>query len=239
MFYRMLRVIGWIILWPLYAVLGRFKVEGRENVPRTGGVLITPNHISFGDPPAVAMGAPRHVYIMAWAALFKVPILGTLIRWMRGFPVEPGTADRSALKKAEALLKAGEAVIVFPEGGVSESGVLQPILPGALLLALRAKVPIVPTILIRTNVMLPYEKVIPRFSRHRIICRFGKPVTLEDLTGGGKGSEALHRGAKRLGELLLALQQGLPYPEATAERDTVEREKDTVETAETETIATG
>jgi 1-acyl-sn-glycerol-3-phosphate acyltransferase len=213
MFYRLLRVIGWITLWPLYAILGRFRVEGRENVPRTGGVLITPNHISFGDPPAVTMAAPRHVYLMAWAALFKVPVLGIVIRWMRAFPIEPGTPDRAALKKAEALLKAGEAVVIFPEGGVSESGILQPILPGALLLAQRTNVPIVPTVLLHTNQMLPYEKVIPRFSRNQIICRFGKSVTMEELTGGGKGSEALHRGAKRLGELLLALQQGLPYPE--------------------------
>ncbi|HLK57734.1 MAG TPA: lysophospholipid acyltransferase family protein [Chthonomonadaceae bacterium] len=216
----MLRVIGWMTLWPIYAILGRFRVEGRENVPRTGGVLITPNHISYGDPPAVVMAAtPRYVYLMAWAALFKVPVLRTLIRWMRAIPIEPGTPDRAALKRAEALLKAGEAVVIFPEGGVSESGVLQPILPGALLLAQRTGVPILPTILIHTNLMLPYEKVIPRFSKKQIVCRFGKPVTLEELTGGGKGSEALRRGADRLRELLLALQQNQPYPEATPQEE--------------------
>jgi 1-acyl-sn-glycerol-3-phosphate acyltransferase len=212
-FYWILRTFAWCVLSILYAVCGGLRIEGREHVPRKGGVLITPNHISFADPPTVARALPRSCYAMAWDALFKIPVLGTLMRWLRGFPVKPGTADRGALRRAEELLQRGEVVVMFPEGGVSKDGALKPMLPGVIMVAQRAKVPIVPTIVIGTNKMMPYEKVIPRHAHQNIVVRFGPPVTVEELTGGEKGGAGYKRGAQRLYDIMLALQQGRPYPE--------------------------
>jgi 1-acyl-sn-glycerol-3-phosphate acyltransferase len=192
--------------------MGGIRFEGREHVPLTGGVLITPNHISDADPPTVGIALPRPCYVMAKEELFKPPILGALIRWLHGFPVKRYSADRTALRMAEKLLEQGEAVVIFPEGKLSEDGALQELLPGALLIAHRANVPIVPTIMDGTDRLMPYGKVIPRPAHRRIIVRFGPAVTVAELTGGAKGGEALKRGAARLHAIMLALQQGQPYP---------------------------
>lgn len=224
MFYWILRSISWCVLRPLYEVLGGLRFEGRDYVPREGGVLIAPNHVSFADPPTVALATPRPCYVMAWDQLFKIPVLGAWMRGMRAFPVKPGTADRTALRTAEELLQRGECVVMFPEGGVSKTGRLQPMLPGALMVAHRANVPIIPTIVIATDKMVPYEKVIPRHARQNIVVRYGPPVTVDELTCGEKGGAGYKRGAQRLYDLMLALQEGRPYPESACEESEAAQE---------------
>jgi 1-acyl-sn-glycerol-3-phosphate acyltransferase len=218
LFYWILRSIIWVVLHILFAIYGGIRFEGRHNVPRKGGVLIAPNHISDSDPPTVGLALPRACYFMAKEELFAMPYIGTLIRWMRGFPVKRYTADRTALKRAEALLEQGEAVVIFPEGKLSEDGTLQPMLPGALLVAQRANVPIVPTILEGTDKLMPYGTLKPRHAGRRIIVRFGPPVTVAELTGGVKGGDALKLGAERLGQIMQALQQNRPYPKFESSR---------------------
>lgn len=206
------RPIIWVLLRIAYWYFGGIRFEGRDNVPRKGGVLITPNHISNADPPSVGFALPRASYFMANESLFQRPVLGLLIRWLHGFPVKPGTSDRAALRRSEALLKQGEALVIFPEGTHSTDGNLLPMQPGALLLAQRANVPIVPTIVLGTTEMIPYGEEKPRRMKHPIVVRFGAPVTVAELTEGKKGSDGLKAGAVRLGELMHALQEGRPYP---------------------------
>lgn len=208
--YRILRSIVWVMLRTLYPLLGGLRVEGRDNVPRTGGVLITPNHISDADPTAVGVSLPRDCYFMAKEELFAKPILGHFLRAIHSFPVRRYTADRTALRTAEQLLKRGEALVIFPEGKLSEDGKLQQILPGALLLAQRTGVPIVPTAIIATDRLLPYGKLWPRPAGRTIVVRFGKPTTLAELAGGEAGAGALRCAAARLYEILRELQAERP-----------------------------
>lgn len=210
--YFVLRSITWVLMHLVYFAVGGIRFEGRDNVPLRGGVLITPNHISDADPPTVALALPRPCWFMAHEELFQISGLGTLMRWLHTFPVKRNSADRSALRRAEELLKQGEAVMIFPEGKLSADGKLQRLHPGALLIARMTGVPIVPTIVIGTNLVIPYGQLYPRPAKQRTIVRFGPAVTLEELTGDKKGSEALDHGAARLHELMLALQEGRPYP---------------------------
>jgi len=212
--YVIFRPFTWVVLRILFWYLGGIRMEGRGNVPRRGGVLITPNHISNADPAAVGFALPRPSWFMANEKLFHRPLLGMVIHWLHGFPVKPGTADRTALRRGEELLKQGEAVVIFPEGTHSTDGKLLPMQPGALMLAQRAGVPIVPTIVMGTTELVPYGEEKLRRSGKPVTVRFGAPVTVAELTGGKKGGDGLKAGAARLGELMLALQEGRPYPPA-------------------------
>jgi 1-acyl-sn-glycerol-3-phosphate acyltransferase len=211
--YYLVKPILWILVRLIYTFCGGLRIEGRENVPRSGGVLVLPNHISDADPPTVVYACPRGSYVMAKEELFQMKVVGPVIRWMRGFPVKRYTADRAALRTAENHLKAGRVVIIFPEGQIAEDAVLQPILPGSLLVAQRAGVPIVPTIIIGTDKLVPYAKQTPRPMGQQAVVRFGKPITVEMLTRNG--ADSLKVAADRFYHLLLALQKGDPYPEFT------------------------
>lgn len=224
--YWLIRPIAWLVFHICYLLFGGVRFEGRDNVPRTGGALITPNHISDADPPTVAIALPRACWVMAKEEIFAIKIIGPLARWLHGFPVKRYTADRSALRQAENLLKSGEAVVIFPEGRISEDGTLQPLLPGVLLVARGADVPIVPAVLIGTDRIIPYGKLWPRPSWRKTIVRFGPAVSIAQLTGGVKGSEGLRIGAERLRAILLALQENRPYPVFTREESEQNEERE-------------
>src|SRR5579884_3427271 len=196
--YRLIRPIFWITFRVLFALLGGIRYEGRTNVPKQGGVLIAPNHISDADPPAVGVALPRPCYFMAKEELFRIPILGLIMRVMHGFPIKRYSADRAALRYTEELLKQGEAVVIFPEGKLSENGQLQPFLPGVILVADRSGAPILPVALIGTDRLLPYGKLIPRPTRKPVVVRFGRPILPEELLKGLKKRERLEGGAERL-----------------------------------------
>lgn len=143
-------------------VLGPLKVRGRDNVPQSGGLLILSNHIADLDPPVVQIACKRPIHFMAKSELFEIPVLKHLLRWFHAFPVKRGEPDRSAIKHAISLLHEGEAVCVFPEGQLSEDGLLQPLLPGAALIVRKAGVPVICVGLRNTNRVMPYRRVVPR-----------------------------------------------------------------------------
>ncbi len=190
---------------------GRVRVVGAENVPVTGGVLFCPNHVSDADPLAIAVTCPRKTpYFVAKRELFDIRYLGFWLRLWRVLPIQRDTADRAALRRFEELLKAGEAVILFPEGGGNSDNTLQPLHPGALLVALRAKVPVVPVALRNTGVVWTYGDPLPHCvgTPAPISATFGQPLDLSDLWGKpGATNAATQRLAVALAEML-----GQPVP---------------------------
>ena len=168
-----------VFVWFVFLLLGPFKVKGRNRVPMKGGVLIIANHIADIDPIAVQYSSPRHVRFMAKSELFSMKVLGPLLRWFGAFPVRRGAPDRVALKQAIQLLKANEAVCIFPEGRLSKDGNLQPLLPGAMLIAKQAECPIICCLLTNTNKILPYGKLIPKPSFRRTVTIWGDLKTFE------------------------------------------------------------
>jgi 1-acyl-sn-glycerol-3-phosphate acyltransferase len=159
----------------------RLRITGRHHVPRRGPVILTPNHISDSDPPFVLNGSPRPLWFMAKRELFEMGALGPAIRFCQAFPVDPGEADRAALRFTEELLRSGQAVVVFPEGRIAADGVLQDISAGVVLLALRSGVPIVPVGLWGTSHVVPYGTVIPRPTLARVRVHYGKPIHFDDF----------------------------------------------------------
>jgi len=143
-------------------------LKGTEHIPMTGPVIITPNHQTFADPPLVTIPVRRPVYYMAWSRLFEVPVLGWLIRRLRAFPVEIESSDPRATREAVRLLRAGEAVMIFPEGGRSHDGRIQRFKLGAFRLAVSLGVPVLPVTITGGHEAWPPGRAIPRRGRMTI-----------------------------------------------------------------------
>jgi 1-acyl-sn-glycerol-3-phosphate acyltransferase len=167
-----------------FTLMGGYRVEGAEHVPASGPAIIAPNHVSMADPPLVAIAVPRTAKIMAKIELFRVPVIGPLIRHLGAFPVHRGTPDRAALRKAIDLLDEGWPVIIFPEGTRGDGKELGPLEKGVLLIASKSGAPIVPAYVSGTCHMLP--RGAKRMRRSRVTVRFGPPL---DPAKFGKGED--------------------------------------------------
>src|SRR5262249_43282988 len=108
---------------PLFRILFAVEYHGLENVPETGPVILAGNHPSYLDPILVGLPVKRTIRFMAWDALFKVPVLGWLIRSLGAFPVDIRRGrGESAYRAALRVLESGDALGIFPEGQRSERG---------------------------------------------------------------------------------------------------------------------
>lgn len=153
----------------MFAVGLRLKVEGTENIPKEGPLVIACNHLSLLDPPVLGTAATRKVHFMAKEELF-VPVLGTIYKILGAFPVRRGGADRAAIKHGIEILESGQVLAIFPEGTRSKTGKLGKAQPGALMMASKTKATIVPACIIGTD-----------YKRHgriwpKVTVRFGRPI---------------------------------------------------------------
>lgn len=153
---------------PLFAL----TVEGEENVPATGGLIVAANHRSYLDPPLLGAWFPRTVHWMAKKELFKIPLFGSLIRAVNAFPVDREQADLGSVRRALHIVKAGGVVGVFPEGRRNIAGDARA-KGGAALLAAVAGCPLVPVHL--ENTALAVRRL--RASHVRVV--IGKPMVFE------------------------------------------------------------
>ena len=164
---------------------GLLSIEGVENVPRHGGLLVVSNHVGTIDPPLIGAYLPRHdAYFMAKSEYFARPLGRFLIAGYHGFPVVRGTADRTALRHALSLMAEGHAVVLYPEGHRSPDGRLQRAQPGAGFLARTAGVPVLPIGLWGTAGVLPIGARWPR--RAPVHLRFGEPALIPVADAQGR-----------------------------------------------------
>ncbi len=155
------------------------KVEGLDNVPRKGGVLLVANHQSFLDPPLIGAQLHRRVSFFAKSELFDVPFFGWLIRHLHAFPVQKGKGDRAAVQQAIDRLKAGRALNIYPEGSRTQTGEIGTIQSGAALLVKRAGVPVVPIAIDGSFEAWPKGQKL--FRRHPVRVKVGPPLDINGL----------------------------------------------------------
>ncbi len=187
--YRRLRWYIYCILRPCFMLFFkltmRLKVEGMENVPKTGGALMVSNHMHNVDPVLLEAVFPRPVRFMAKKEVFSIPFAEWVARMTDSFPVDRGNPDRAALRHAQTRLLGGVIVGMFPEGTRSTTGGLKDVFPGAAAIALRANVPVIPTAIIGTDT-LPFNGSKPRrLGKRQVTVRIGKPFYLKRETEDG------------------------------------------------------
>jgi 1-acyl-sn-glycerol-3-phosphate acyltransferase len=209
---RLESTLNFHIFGPIVHLIVRFvvrccapnlKVTGRKNIPLRGAVLICPNHTSDGDPPLISSSIFRPMWWMGKRELFSIPVVSPLISFWQTFPVDPGSPDRAALKRCEELLKRGNGLVIFPEGRVSPTGEIGPILPGAVMIALRTGAPVIPAGVVGIDQIMPYKSVVPKPSLKPVRVHFGEAIDFKDLKGL-PAREQREKAAQRLTEAIRA-----------------------------------
>jgi putative phosphoserine phosphatase/1-acylglycerol-3-phosphate O-acyltransferase len=180
--YHLLRLVVRPQLFP-YA---RVQIEGVDAIPAVGGVLLVANHRSYFDMAALALLAVqinRPVRFMAKAEMFGLPPVGWVLKAIGGIPVDRGSGSQAPLEAAEASLRAGEVVVVLPEGTIPRSeAALDEVLhgrTGAARLAAATGAPVVPVGLAGTDRVWPRQSKVPKvLGIHDVTVRVGAPVSL-------------------------------------------------------------
>lgn len=137
------------------ACFGGFRCSGAEYIPRRGPAVVMANHESFMDPPLIGSMLRRPVCFLAKAELFRSPLRAWYFRQLLTTPIHRGSADLAAFRACARLLEEGNLVGLFPEGSRSLDGKLRPAQPGAIAIALKAGVPIIPIGIVGTFEVLP------------------------------------------------------------------------------------
>jgi 1-acyl-sn-glycerol-3-phosphate acyltransferase len=186
---------GWrlftkIIIPPLSGLAMKREDSGQENLPRQGGMIIAPNHLSYADWPAVAMfcyRAGHYPVFLIKSAVFEVKYIGSFLRKVGQLPVYRGRADAAlVLRDAERGIRRGECVIVYPEGTASRDPEQWPMRArtGVARLALSTGAPVIPVAHWGAQDILPYGDKKPRlFPRKRVRIVAGPPVDLSAFEG--------------------------------------------------------
>jgi 1-acyl-sn-glycerol-3-phosphate acyltransferase len=190
-------VLGGIRL--ILKALGGYRRIFEHNPPRTGALIVAPNHISHADPALVAVTIPRRCKYLATDELFTIRFLGRLCTAMGAFPIKQDSPDLGAMRRALGVLKAGEALVAVPEGHESADGALQPLQGGVLMLAQRSGCAVLPVGIAGTDSVVPPRSF--RFVRTstRLVIVYGEAIPWEELSGGLSGRPGLEAARERLG----------------------------------------
>ena len=153
---------------------------GLERLPATGGGVLAINHLSAIDPPLVGSFSNRAIWYMTKSELIDLPFVGEAFGWAGGFPIRRGESDRHGLRKARELVREGHIVGIFVEGTRQRFGYPGPVHAGALTIALREGVPLIPA-------AVESFGWTPR-NRRACCVVFGEPISFDGLSPNGCGA---------------------------------------------------
>lgn len=144
----LLRFLAWMLSRFVY----RLRLIDDEHIPATGAAVIVCNHVSFVDAVLLMAASPRPIRFVMDHRIFKVPVLGWMFRLAKAIPIAPRGEDpaayEAAFTAADAVLADGELIGIFPEGGITSDGQLQPFKGGVMKILERRPVPVVPVALV-------------------------------------------------------------------------------------------
>ena len=161
----------------------KVKVEGIRKIRADSSYVFASNHLSYMDTPVVLSRIPEQFRFLAKESLFKIPFMGTHLTQAGHIPVpreDPRAAVKTLNRAAQVVREKSVSVLIFPEGGRSEDGELQPFKDGAAYIAIKAQVPVVPIALVGTRKILAMHSA--TFRRGRVTLRIGDPIPTAGLT---------------------------------------------------------
>jgi 1-acyl-sn-glycerol-3-phosphate acyltransferase len=175
-----IRAVYWTVravLQPAMRIWFRLERHGRENIPRSGPVILAANHRSFLDPFIVGVCLRRPVYFVAKQELFEKRWQGWILNALGAFPIRRGESDEESMATAKAILARGDAVVIFPEGTRIRHGSLGRAKRGVGRLALESGAPVVPIAVAGTENVRRGWVIRPA----KVKARCGRPLTFPSL----------------------------------------------------------
>ncbi len=180
----------------LFKLLYRLKVEGLENLPREGALILVANHSSYFDPLVLGVAITRRINWMVMKAYYDLWLLRWFFKLSYAFRVDVDRPDISAIKHAFRVLKAGGIVGIFPEGSRSFDGRLKEGKTGAALLSLKSGTPILPVAIKGAFEAYPPKAIWPRV--HPITIRIGRLLTFEGIDRRSIDEEGLSMATEKI-----------------------------------------
>jgi 1-acyl-sn-glycerol-3-phosphate acyltransferase len=213
-----LRSIVLKLLGPLISL----RLIGVENVPPEGPLLVASNHLSNADPIILEAAFPRPLFFVGKSELFRNPFFRWVLHRFGGIPVERGTPDRAAIRRARAVLEQGIALGIYPEGVRSRTVALVEGLPGAGLIALQSKAPVLPVAIYGTEFFPVNGEIPPRRPKNQppgVTVHFGSPFHVPERVDGKRvtADEATQLIMVRIAELLPERYHGVYARDETEE----------------------
>lgn len=180
------------ILAPIIRFFQRVKVTGLENIPKDGPVLFCANHMAIRDPILIAAACKRQITFVAKKELFRVPVIGWLVKKLGAIPVDRGNANTGTIKASVNVLKRGGAIAIFPQGHryPAVNPAETPIKNGAAMLTYRSRCDVIPVCIKTKNFKYSFLR------RKEII--FGKPIPYSAFGFTNGGSEEYKDAANRI-----------------------------------------
>ena len=171
---------GWqIITQGVFCSFFQVRTLQREHVPATGPVLLVSNHQSFLDPPLCGVGLHRELDYIARDSLFRNRWFAWYIRSLNAFPIQRNSADLRAIRTIINRLRAGRAVVLFPEGTRTQDGRIRPFQSGIELIARKSQATTVPVLIDGAFETWPRHQTLPGLGR--IYVWYGEPIPPERI----------------------------------------------------------
>lgn len=181
---RVFYAVAHFFVTGLMRLYTRMSINGREHIPKRGAFVLAPVHRSYVDTPIAGCVTRRRLHFMGKQEMWKNRQMGWIFSALGSFPVDRGAADREAIRRSLAVLELGEGLVLFPEGERKSGPVVQPLLDGAVYIAVKAGVPIVPVGIGGSEKVMPKKAkfVYPR----KVHIEIGPPILPPVAPEGGR-----------------------------------------------------
>ena len=167
-------IVSKLFVFPIYKFLFKGHLIGRDNIPQKDSFIMVSNHGSLLDPPLLGHALGRNISFMAKAELFRIPVLGFIIKACGAYPVKRGIADKNTIKTACIKLSNDNCIGIFIDGTRQKNGRVNKPKQGAALLAFKNQKLLLPVAIVNSHRLIRFRFFIPFFTP--IVIKVGEPV---------------------------------------------------------------